>query len=475
MKVERKEPSFGYALMSFVLVLALVLGCNHLLGAPLQAMFMISWLLIIPLCMHLGYTYNEIWSAMMESVKNGMSAILILLAVGAMIGCWTACGAVPTIIYAGLNVINPRMFLLTTFLLCSFISIACGTSWGTLGTAGIAMFAIGESLGIPSAMTVGAIVSGSYLGDMLSPMSDSTNVASASVGSELITHCKELLYIVVPAFLISAAIYALMGVQFTSMNFDQSYIQSVIASMKHYFRLGLVAIIPVITLFILLFMKKPSFPSMVTSALIGLFIAVVWQGASLNNIFGYFWKGYSIETGEVFLDKLLNRGGVSSMFGSGAFMLFCFGMAGAFNKAGILQAIINPIASKAKKPIQLTLVTQIISTVGNMMGTNTFTILMCGTLMGPVYKKEGLHPTNCSKVMNCTSTVVTSLIPWSVDGVYIFGLFGVATINYGMYSLYAWIVPLMALLFVILGIRVIPANVNLEAGEKYHKAKKIAG
>ena len=154
----------------------------------------------------------------MEYCKKGLSSIIILLAVGAIIGTWIACGAVPTVIYFGLSVISPKVFLLTTFVLCSCVSLACGTSWGTLGTAGIAMFAIGESMGIPAPMTVGAIVSGSYFGDMVSPMSDSTNVAAAAVDTDLITHCKELVRIVIPMFLVSCIIYYVMGIQFAKVS-----------------------------------------------------------------------------------------------------------------------------------------------------------------------------------------------------------------------------------------------------------------
>lgn len=338
------------------------------------------------------------------------------------------------------------------------------------------MFAIGEGMGIPAPMTVGAIVSGSYFGDMVSPMSDSTNVAAAAVDTDLITHCKELVRIVIPMFLVSCIIYYVMGIQFAEVSFDSSYIDEIMGSMDQYFHMNLIALLPMILLFVLLFLKKPAIPSMLVSALFGCVVAL-YQGAEITNVLGYFWNGYSIETGEEFLDTLLNRGGVTSMFETGSFMLFCFAMVGAFNTVGILEAIIHPIASKAKSVIQLTAITQLISILGNFMGTNCFTLMMTGTLMAPAYKEMKLHPTNCSKVMNCTSTVIVSLIPWSADGIFILGLFGVSTLRYGVYSIYAYLAPIIAFIFALIGYRVIPADVHIEKGEKYNKKeyqKKLA-
>ena len=475
-KLEHRKPTTAYGIFSLALVLVVCLGASNFLNAPIKGMFFLAWLIIIPLCMHLGYSYTEIWNGMMEYCKKGLSSIIILLAVGAIIGTWIACGAVPTVIYFGLSVISPKVFLLTTFVLCSCVSLACGTSWGTLGTAGIAMFAIGEGMGIPAPMTVGAIVSGSYFGDMVSPMSDSTNVAAAAVDTDLITHCKELVRIVIPMFLVSCIIYYVMGIQFAEVSFDSSYIDEIMGSMDQYFHMNLIALLPMILLFVLLFLKKPAIPSMLVSALFGCVVAL-YQGAEITNVLGYFWNGYSIETGEEFLDTLLNRGGVTSMFETGSFMLFCFAMVGAFNTVGILEAIIHPIASKAKSVIQLTAITQLISILGNFMGTNCFTLMMTGTLMAPAYKEMKLHPTNCSKVMNCTSTVIVSLIPWSADGIFILGLFGVSTLRYGVYSIYAYLAPIIAFIFALIGYRVIPADVHIEKGEKYNKKeyqKKLA-
>jgi len=469
--IEHRKPSTAYALMVLAGVLIIVLGANKLISAPIQPMFLVAWLFIYPICMNLGYTYKEIDAGVIEFCKKGLGPILILMAVGAMIATWIAAGTVPAIIYYGLKVISPQIFLLATFVLCSLVSLACGTSWGTMGTAGIAMFAVGASLGVPDAMTVGAIVSGSYLGDMLSPMSDSTNVASAACGTDLITHCKELAYIALPVSLISAAIFYVLGLRFASDNFDNSYVISVSNALAGQFNMGILAFVPIIFLLVLLIMKKPAMLSMLASALMANVIAVFYQGLDATKCMTFFWTGYKITTGEAFLDTLLNRGGVQSMFSTASLMLFAFGMIGAFDTVGILDAIIQPIANKVKNVVQLTGVSQLISIIGNTMGTNTFSLLMTGSLMTPAYEKYKLHPTNLSKAINATSTVFCPLIPWNASGIYVIALFGVGTLSFAPYALYSYLMPIAAFLFVVFKIRVIPADVHLENGEKYVKQK----
>ena len=469
MKGERKKPTTAYAILALLGVVAIVLGANIWLDAPIHGMFFVIWLFVIPVCMNLGYSYKEIDEAMMESCKKGLGPILLLMAVGAVVGTWIACGAVPSIIYLGLQIIRPDIFLLTAFLLCVMVSLASGTSWATAGTAGVAMFGIGESLGIPSGMTVGAIISGSVFGDMLSPMSDSTNVAAAAVDTDLITHCKQLSYVCAPALLIASVLYYILGLRFGADQFDNTYIQEICASISSYFHVGIPAFIPVVVLQALLFFKKPAVPSMLISSLAAAVVAVVDQGVPANQIMTCLWSGYSVSTGEEFLDSLLNRGGITSMFQTAALMLFAFGMIGAFDRTGILGAIIDPVVKRANSVVKLTFASQVTAILGNIMGTNTFSLLMTGSLMAPAYKDFNLHPTNLSKAINATSTVICPLVPWNITGMYMAGLFGVGVGAYAPYSLICFITPVVAFVMVLLKIGVVPADVDLENGEKYRK------
>ena len=195
---------------------------------------------------------------------------------------------------------------------------------------------------------------------MLSPMSDSTNVSSAAVGTDLITHCKELGIIAIPVMALTAVIYGVMGLRFGGDAFDGSVVDEVVSAISSEFHVGVIAFIPVVLLLTLIFLKKPAMLSMMVSALVGGMVAVLYQGMDANNIMNVFWTGYKASTGNTFLDTLLNRGGVTNMSATAFMMIFAFGMIGAFNTVGIMEAIIHPIAKKTKSLVQLTLVSEVI-------------------------------------------------------------------------------------------------------------------
>lgn len=208
--------------------------------------------------------------------------------------------------------------------------------------------------------------------------------------------------------------------------------------------------------------KKPAMLSMIASALLGCFVAVLYQELPSTSAIQVFWTGFKSSTGNSFIDTLLNRGGIQSMFGPACLMFYAFGMIGAFNTVGILNAIIEPIVRKIKTVVQLTAASQVISIIGNMMGTNTFSLLMTGSLMAPVYSEFELHPTNLSKAINATSTVFCPLIPWNASGIYVVALFGVGTMSFAPYAFYSYLMPIAAFLFVVFGLRIVPANVDLD-------------
>lgn len=457
-----RKASLAYAFFVLAGILVIVLVPNILLKAPIAAMFFISWLFIYPVTMLLGYEFNEINSAMMDSCRNGLGAVLIILAVGSLIATWIASGTVPALIYYGLKFITPQYFILSAFILCSVVSLACGTSWGTLGTAGVAMFGVGTSLGIPPGVTLGAIVSGAYLGDMVSPMSDSTNVASSATGVDLIYHCKQLAIIVLPVAALCSVLFVILGTKYSVDTFEASFISDIMGVLGDKFSLGFVAFLPMIVLLAMLMAKMPAMYSMLFSAVIGAVVAVLYQGLPTDKAITVLWNGYVSDSGHKFIDTLLSRGGVRSMFNTACMMLFAFGMIGAFNTVGILEAIVQPILKRVKSVSQLSAVSQIISIIGNTLGTNTFSLLMTGTLMAPAYKKYNLHPVNLGKSLNSTSTVFCPLIPWNASGLFVAGMFAVPLAEWAPFAFFTYLMPICAYLFVVFNFRVIPADPDLE-------------
>ena len=336
------------------------------------------------------------------------------------------------------------------------VSGACGTSWGAAATAGVAMFAIGESLGIPSAITVGAIASGSLFGDMLSPLSDSANIAALSVGADLIKHCKESAFIAIPAMLVTAVIYGIMGLSYSAGTFDEAYIMGIREAIAGLFHCGLLTFVPMILLFVLLFLKVPALFAMLISALTGGVIAVGYQGLALKRMFTVMWSGYKIESGTPFIDTLFNRGGMTSMAATLMMLLFSYGVIGIMNKVGIMDTLVAPLVNKAKKTISLAIVSEIIAAIGVCFGNGGVAMLLTGSIMGPAYEKQNLDPVNLSKVSSALAVPWNGVIPWTTTSIYFMSLFNVSAAQFSRYFVFALVMPVMALIFVALRIRELP-------------------
>lgn len=266
MKNHRKASTLYASAVAAGVFLAVIAG-NKLLSVPIELMFFLVWLIVYPACMRLGYSFQEIDAGVTEACKSSLGAILILLAVGALVSAWMAAGTVPAIIYFGLKLINPQVFLLLTFWICSVVSMVCGTSWGTMGTVGVAMFATGSSLGVPSAMTAGAIVSGSFLGDMLSPMGGSANVVSTSCGVDLMLHCRELTKITIPVFGAASLFYYVLGTRFAAQSFDIRCVTQIMDALAGQFQIVPAVFLPIGLLFLMLITHSPAILSMLSSVL----------------------------------------------------------------------------------------------------------------------------------------------------------------------------------------------------------------
>lgn len=449
----KQTPSFGYSLAVLTGVLAIVLGGYYFLNAGLEVMFLFSWLLVFPACMALGYSYGELEQGALEYIKKGMSAALLSLVVGGTISTWIAAGTVPSIIYYGLRYIKPNTFLAVAFLLSMVLSLSCGTAWGTLGTVGIAMFAVGESFGITPALTVGAIFSGAFLGETCTPMAATANVSAAVCGVPTMRHCKKAAELAIPSAGIASVLYFLLGQKFAAGSLPEASIAGLCSQLTDHFTICAAAFLPMLVMLLLIICKIPALFSMLISVLTACAVAVLVQGVELQSIASVFWNGASVEGGGEFLQALLSRGGVRSMVNTVCTMIFTFGMIGAFNTVGMMEALIAPVTQRASSPARLTAATQMVAVVGNMLGTNTFSILMAGSLMVNAYDRAGLERYSLSRDITATSTVLCPLIPWNVSGLYIAGLFGVSSLQAAPFAFCAFLTPALSYVFVSLEAR----------------------
>ncbi|MCY9235009.1 malate-H+/Na+-lactate antiporter MleN [Bacillus spizizenii] len=427
--------------------LALVMSFTVFLDLPIQLALFISWFIAMILGIRLGYSYKDMQNAILNGISNGLEAVLILVSVGALIGTWIAGGIVPTLIYYGLEFIHPSIFLLATLIICSIMSVATGTSWGTVGTAGIAMIAIGEGLGLPLPLVAGAILSGAYFGDKLSPLSDSTVLASSLSKVDVLDHVRAMLFLSVPAYVITAILFTITGFMYGGKNIDLDKVEFLKSSLQNTFDIHIWMLIPAAIVIILLAMKKPSMPVIVIGALLGAVWAVVFQGMNPADAIATAYNGFSIKTDVEFLNGLLNRGGIVGMLGSLVVIIFGLGFGGLLEKLGVLKVIVSMFEKKLTSPGNVTLSTLIVAFLANIFGCAMYvSLILTPKIMENSYDRLNLDRRLLSRNSEVGGTLTSGMVPWSDNGIYMAGILGVSTFSY---------LPFMWLSFVAIGLAII--------------------
>ena len=395
----------------------------------------------------LGFTWKELEEGILSTINSTMQAIIILLIVGMLIGTWIISGVVPSMIYWGLNILSPGIFLVATTIICSIVSISTGSSWTTAGTIGIALLGIGSALGIPKEIIAGAIISGAYFGDKMSPLSDTTNLAPAMAGTDLFTHIKHMLYSTIPAYVVSLILYAIIGFKYAGQVIDNSQILQIQQALSaNYNTLSpLLLLIPVIVIVMVIF-KVPAIPGLIVGTLLGGFVAIFFQGASIKDVLEVAQVGYTSNSGMAFVDELLTRGGLNSMLGTVSLMLCALTTGGILEKTGMLEALASAILKFAKGTFGL-----VAATIFTCIGTNLavadqyLAIVMPGSMYREAFKKQGLSPENLSRSLEDSATITSPLIPWNTCGAYMSATLGVGSFVFLPFAFFNLLCPLISL------------------------------
>ena len=468
--IEKRKPTFKFAALVMIAIISLTTVGMVVFGASITTMFLLSWLIVVPAAMKLGYTNSEIEELGFEMGKGAFQSNIIVLSVGVLIATWIAAGTIPTIVYSGLTIITPKYFLVTTLIVCSLTSIATGTSWGTLGTSGIALMSIGTSMGVPMGLTAGAIISGAFFGDKISPLSDSTNLAAAVCKTDVITHIKHMMASTIPTYVICIVLYTVIGFKYANNTIDYNQINQVMEVLKANFNIGFVAILPIIFLFILLLLQKPSIVSILASGVLGAVVAFVQEGESVNDILNYMLNGFSIETGLSYTDQLLNRGGVMSMAETVLLVFIVFVIAGILQKTGFLEVLLEPMISKiGNSRTKLVSATFISSYLANAFSSSMmFTSVFVGTVMGPLYKTFKLKPENLSRIIQDTATLGAPLIPWNSNAIFCSQTLGVSPFDFIPYCFLSWINPIVTFIYGVTGF-----NMKMYTDEELNTSEEV--
>ncbi|MBO3444924.1 Na+/H+ antiporter NhaC [Clostridium sp. CCUG 7971] len=452
--IEKRKPTFKFAMLVMIAIISLTTVGMVVFKASITTMFLLSWLIVVPAAMSLGYTNSEIEEFGFEVGKSAFQSNIIILYVGVLIATWIAGGTIPTIVYSGLTIITPKYFLLTSLILCSLTSLSTGTSWGTLGTSGIALMSIGNSMGIPAGITAGAIISGAFFGDKMSPLSDSTNLAAAICKTDIITHIKHMMLTTVPAYLICIVLYTVIGFKYANNVIDYNQINQIKEVLSSTFNIGLVSLLPIIFLLILLLLQKPPIVSILASAILGGIIAVVQEGQKVGDLLNYVLNGYSIKTGITYADKLLNRGGIMSMAETVLLVFIVFIVAGILQKTGFLEVLLKPMIDKiGNSRAKLVGSTFVVSYFANAFSSSMmFTSVFVGTVMSPLYKEFNLKPENLSRIIEDTATLGGPLIPWNSNAIFSSQTLGVSPFEFIPYCFLSWITPIISFIYGVTGI-----------------------
>lgn len=447
-KAEPKMP-FGWALFCIGFLLVSMVSSLLWLDIPIH----VNLLMSIAVTLLVSWLNNgHDWKALSDAIDYGgkicIQPTIIMMLVGVMIAAWIACGTVPMIIYWGLKLINPSLFLLTACLICGIVAIAIGSSWSVAGTVGIALIGIGAGLGVNPAMTAGAIISGSYLGDKMSPMSDTTNLAPAVAEADLFDHIRSMMYTTGPAFLISLVIYGVLGMQYSADTINSELVTATLSAIEANFNMNILLLLPALVVILMAIRKAPSIPTLLLSALAAVILAMVFQGQSLSSILNILDSGVSMDSGLAEFDKLVNRGGLQSMLWTAALGILGMLYGAIMEKTGLLTAFLEKMAPLTKSTGGL--ITTVIATCTILLmatASQTLAIVVGGRMYITEFKKKDLLPQVLSRTLEDSGTIISPLVPWSLCGAYMAGTLGVSVMSYLPYAFFCWLCPIIAILY----------------------------
>jgi len=473
-----KAPSLVDALIpivSLVIMLGMSVyffGDNSSYG-PNQIVLMICAAIVILIGIKNGHRWKSIEKSIVKGISMAMVAILILMLVGGLIGTWILAGIVPTMIYYGLNLLSPDYFYVASCLICAVIAISIGSSWTVAGTIGISLIAMASALGLSVEATAGAIISGAYFGDKMSPLSDTTNLAPAVSGTDLFSHIQHMMWTTMPSLVIACIFFLVLGLS-NETSAELSDLETTLTFLKSQFHISLWLMLPLLAVLYMAMRKVPAIATIFIGALLGGVFAMIFQGdaiiakaevgaepatAILLSVWTALFDGYSSTSGNETIDSLLSRGGMSSMLNTIWLIITALSFGAVLEQTGLLQRIVDGILSMVNSTGSM-----IAATIGTCIGTNILAAdqYMAIVLPGRMYKlefeKRGLDPVNLSRTLEDSATITSPLIPWNTCGAYMATTLGVATFAYLPYAIFNLVNPIISLIYGYTGFKLIPLD-----------------
>lgn len=458
-----------------IIVLVLLLATNvflfgdNALGGANQIALLMAASVAAIISVIKGVQWNHLFDGVLKSISSALPALLILLLIGALAGTWMISGIVPAMVYYGLKILTPAIFLFAACLVCSVVSVSTGSSWSTVATIGVALLAIGKALGFHEGLIAGAIISGAYFGDKMSPLSDTTNLAPAMAGTDLFTHIRYMAITTIPSIVLTLIIFLIIG--FTHQTSSQELeVASLMDAVKNKFYINPVLFLVPIIVIILIIKQVPAIPVLLLGSILGGICAVIFQPSIITEIAGgsysYYQSGYiavmnamssstEVHTANENINELLKTKGMYGMLNTIWLIICAMVFGGIMESSGMLATIANRVVLLAKNATSLIATTAGTCVFFNATASDQYlAIIVPGRMFAPVFKNRGLKPENLSRTLEDSGTVTSVLFPWNTCGATQASVLGVATGTYWMYCFFNLISPLMSVLIAAIGFKI---------------------
>jgi NhaC family Na+:H+ antiporter len=470
-----KTPSLLDALIPILVLIALMGSSVYLFGedssyGPNQVALLVGMFVAAIIGLKNGHTWTAIEEGIVKGISMSLGACLILLAVGALIGTWMLSGTVPTLIYYGLSLLDPSWFYAAAAVICAVVAMSIGSSWTTAATIGVALIGVAGGMELSLAITAGAVVSGAYFGDKLSPLSETTNLAPAIAGTNLFEHIKYMMWTTIPSFCIALILFALLGLQENTVS-ASSRIPEMQLLLQQEFHIAWYNLFPLVVLLTLAIRKMPAFPAVSIGAAIGGVWALLFQAdlvssmletefsdfvTSLMVVWTAMFDGVSFSTPDENLNSLLSRGGMSSMLNTIWLIICAMSFGAVLERVGLLAAVVSLALKGATSAGDM-----VLRTILTSLGTNIVTadqymsIVMPGRMYKEEFEKRNLHQLNLSRSLEDGGTITSPLIPWNTCGAYMHSVLGVHPFSYIFYAFFNLINPILAIIYAYMGIKIL--------------------
>ncbi|WP_330927196.1 Na+/H+ antiporter NhaC [Candidatus Sororendozoicomonas aggregata] len=458
-KILLQTPSFIHAFCTMAIIIVTISGGLFFLHTSLHSLLLICILVASTSARMLGYDYTTIRQAMHSGISSALTAIYIFILIGVLIAAFIASGTISTLIYYGISLLHPAILLPASLVLCSFMSIATGTSWGTVGTIGVVLMGISTTLGIPAPLMAGVIVSGACFGDKMSIVSDTTNLAAMAAKTQLDRHIRSMTYTTAPTYLLTLVIFTVVGTKFACEPLPVSALNTIQGAIAQHFNLSPITLLPIVLMLGLSVARIPAEPALLTSSITAVVIAVFLQDQTLPSVLTTLYDGNKTHTGIASVDHVLDRGGIASMMWTLSLSLMALALGGILERCQFLYILISVLVKQIKRKATLIFVTLTGCFFGNVtMGEAYMSIILGGQLFGEAYDQKNIARFVLSRSLEEGATLTTALIPWTTGGAFFASTLGVKVLDFAPWALLNWLNFIISVVFAYLGIALFTTN-----------------